>query len=149
VISSNSSCRSSSEILSVRLGIRVFASSAVSQHSDPCSCQYAFFCLTLKWLRRPARHTQLSTLKFGKLLMRSKETFYSLDIFLLLEACKVVEVLCRFLVNTVCSKLACALHETEHPNPSSLYYCRSLQTRRKICPSPGIVRRRVPGAFSN
>ena len=35
VISSSSSCRSSSEILSCRLGTSVFASSAVSQHREP------------------------------------------------------------------------------------------------------------------
>lgn len=63
VNSSNSSCRSVSDILLCRLGINDLASSALSQQRLPVVCQYQSVLAQISHDRQKERHTQLRSFK--------------------------------------------------------------------------------------
>lgn len=75
-------------ILSASDGIRVFASSAFSQHSEPRSMSAGPPPRILLLNGR----TQLRALKLGQVLVCAEEALYSLDILLLRESGEMVEV---------------------------------------------------------
>ena len=90
VNSSNNSCKSPSEILCCRLGISDLASSALSQHKLPFHYQP-----TATHNNSKARHTQLRPLEHLQLSMRVQQPLHSLDVLLVLEPRKYLEVIQR------------------------------------------------------
>ena len=91
-ISSKSSWRSISLILFARLGISVFASSAVSQHKLPPKDRSVSVGGKALYASRSLKHTELRSLKQLQLIMPHQHSFHSFDVFLLLESRKDIEI---------------------------------------------------------
>lgn len=114
-ISSSRSCRSSSLILSARDGIRVLASSAFSQQSDPNKTVLALLFPIRKY---QGRATKLCSLKLGQILMSAEQTLHSLDILLLSESREVIQVVERLIqhpTDTIVSRLAIRRRASHFP----------------------------------
>ena len=97
VISSNSSCKSSSPIFCSRLGINVFASSEVSQHRLP-TLGISYLPISRRHVRYELllrMHTELRSLKKLQFAARRECALHSLDILFLLEPRKYVQVILR------------------------------------------------------
>ena len=91
----SSSSRSSSLILSVSEGIRVLASSAVSQHKEPealCMSKMTFSSTLLLVRAERQRLTQLCPFELLHILVCAEQTLNGFDILFLAESCKVIEV---------------------------------------------------------
>jgi hypothetical protein len=109
----------------VRLGIRVFASSAVSQQSEPIisnNRQSALFLsllhISLSCSKRG--RTELRPLELRELLVRGEQPLHGLDVLFPLEAREVVEVDLRLAEHPTGVVSYCPLPILFRPPPSSL-----------------------------